>query len=156
MGLRLIMVNQVGVFLGMRSLIPEMTKRGHGSIINMSSIDGLSGTPLACAYVASKFAVRGMTKVAALELASVGIRVNSIHPGGVRTLMLAETMPGVDLEKLIAPIIPMHRVAEPEEVAGMALFLASGESSYCTGAEFVVDGGMTTGVVSDLKATLDV
>jgi 3alpha(or 20beta)-hydroxysteroid dehydrogenase len=147
--LKVVMVNQVGVFLGMRAVIPEMIKGGGGSIINVSSIDGLLGTPMGCAYVASKFAVRGMTKVAALELASAGIRVNSIHPGGVRTPML-DFLPGVDLASLIAPTIPLGRVAEPDEVARLALFLASAESSYCTGSEFVIDGGLTCGVATEL------
>jgi 3alpha(or 20beta)-hydroxysteroid dehydrogenase len=145
--LRVIMVNQVGVFLGMRAVIPAMRKGGSGSIINVSSIDGLAGSPMATSYVASKFAVRGMTKVAALELARAGIRVNSIHPGGVRTPML--NMGSVDLGELVEAKIPMQRLAAPIELARLALFLASDESSYCTGSEFVADGGLTAGVLAD-------
>jgi 3alpha(or 20beta)-hydroxysteroid dehydrogenase len=148
--LKVVMVNQVGVFLGMRAVIPEMTKRGGGSIVNISSIDGLLAHPFACAYVASKFAVRGMTKVAALELASAGIRVNSVHPGVVRTTML-ESVPGVSIESLVSPSIPMRRAAEPEELASVTLFLASAESSYCTGGEFVVDGGWTAGIPTNVE-----
>jgi 3alpha(or 20beta)-hydroxysteroid dehydrogenase len=143
---RVYRVNQLGVFLGMRAVIPAMTRAGRGSIINISSVEGLAGSPLACAYTATKFAVRGMTKVAALELAGSGIRVNSIHPGVVRTPIL-EVAPGLDLASMIEPSIPMKRVASPEEIANVTLFLASDESSYCTGAEFVVDGGAMAGHV---------
>ena len=142
--LRVIQVNQVGVFLGMRAVIPAMGARGGGSIINISSVDGLVATPMSVAYVASKFAVRGMTKVAALELASSRIRVNSIHPGGVRTPMVQSV--GFDVEPMLAAAVPLQRLAEPEEVANLALFLASDESSYCTGAEFVIDGGVICGL----------
>jgi 3alpha(or 20beta)-hydroxysteroid dehydrogenase len=149
--MRVVGVNQLGVFFGMRAAIPAMNRAGRGSIINISSVDGLSGTPMACAYVASKFAVRGMTKVAALELASSGIRVNSIHPGGVRTPMI-DFVPGVDAGALVEPSIPMKRLGTPEEIAHLALFLASDESSYCTGSEFVADGGATAGVLIDASA----
>jgi 3alpha(or 20beta)-hydroxysteroid dehydrogenase len=97
-------------------------------------------------YTATKFAVRGMTKVAALELATSGIRVNSVHPGVVRTPIL-EVAPGLDLAAMIEPSVPMRRVGSPEEIANVNLFLASDESSYCTGAEFVVDGGAMAGHV---------
>lgn len=143
---RVYRVNQLGVFLGMRAVIPTMTRAGRGSIINISSVEGLAGSPLACVYTATKFAVRGMTKVAALELAGSGIRVNSIHPGVVRTPIL-EVAPGLDLASMIEPSVPMKRVASPEEIANVTLFLASDESSYCTGAEFVVDGGAMAGHV---------
>ncbi|ORA11955.1 glucose 1-dehydrogenase [Mycobacterium arosiense] len=140
--MRIVSVNQIGVFLGMRAGIPAMTRSRRASIINISSVEGLAGSPGAVAYTASKFAVRGMTKVAALELATLGIRVNSIHPGGVLTPMV-EQIGGTPMVKTVEPLIPMHRLAEPEEIARLALFLASDESSYCTGAEFVADGGMT-------------
>jgi 3alpha(or 20beta)-hydroxysteroid dehydrogenase len=146
--MRVVGVNQLGVFLGMRAVTPAMNRAGRGSIVNISSIDGLAGTPMAVAYVASKFAVRGMTKVAALELAGANIRVNSIHPGGVRTAMI-DLVPGLDLGALVEPSIPMKRLGRPEEIAQLALFLASDESSYCTGSEFVADGGVTAGVLID-------
>jgi 3alpha(or 20beta)-hydroxysteroid dehydrogenase len=143
--LRIVNVNQLGVFLGMRTAIPLLSGSGRASIINISSIEGIGGTAMAIAYTASKFAVRGMTKVAALELAPVGIRVNSIHPGGVRTPMV-DSLPG-DLAALVEPSIPMKRLGTAEEIASLALFLASDESSYCTGSEFVADGGVTAGVL---------
>jgi 3alpha(or 20beta)-hydroxysteroid dehydrogenase len=138
-----ISVNQVGCFLGIRSAIEPMKGAGGGSIINISSIDGLGSKNGLISYSASKFAIRGMTKSAALELGQHGIRVNSIHPGGVNTLM---GNPAGD--DSIAPAfvrLPIARIGEPIEIAYMALFLASNEASYCTGAEFVVDGGWTCG-----------
>lgn len=141
--LRVIGVNQLGVFLGMRTAIPAMTTAGRASIVNISSIEGLGGAPGAIAYSASKFAVRGMTKVAAIELAPLGIRVNSIHPGGVDTRML--DVGGPELIAMIRPSIPMRRLATPEEIAALALFLASDDSSYCTGSEFIADGGVGAG-----------
>jgi 3alpha(or 20beta)-hydroxysteroid dehydrogenase len=145
-------INQVGVFLGMKSVAGAMTAAGGGSIINISSIDGIQGSPYLCAYAATKFAVRGMTKVAALELAGQNIRVNSIHPGGVSTPMCGE-IPGLSreqVEALVGQSVPMRRIGQPQEVARMALFLASDDSSYCTGAEFVVDGGATCGTIADV------
>lgn len=139
-------VNQVGVFLGMKAATPAMAANGSGSIVNISSIDGLVGMAGGVAYVASKFAVRGMTKVAALELGSLGIRVNSIHPGGVDTPMIRIEgfEPGV-VEEMMSQQVPLGRIAQPIEIGRLALFLASEESSYCTGSEFVADGGMTAG-----------
>ena len=138
-------VNQVGVFLGMKAVIPAMTDAGGGSIINVSSVEGLHGSPGMVAYVASKFAVTGMTKVAALELGARNIRVNSIHPGGIRTPMLEiPELAGVDLEARIAAQTAVGRIGRPEEVSELVVFLASEASSYCSGAEFVVDGGLTT------------
>jgi 3alpha(or 20beta)-hydroxysteroid dehydrogenase len=128
----------------MRTAIPAMTTAGHASIVNISSIEGIGGSPGAIAYSASKFAVRGMTKVAAIELARLGIRVNSIHPGGVYTPMLTG-VGGAELAALIEPSIPMRRLATSEEIAALALFLASDDSSYCTGSEFVADGGLGAG-----------
>jgi 3alpha(or 20beta)-hydroxysteroid dehydrogenase len=144
--LRVVGVNQLGVFLGIRTAIPAMTTAGRASIVNISSIEGIGGSPATIAYSASKFAVRGMTKVAAIELAPVGIRVNSIHPGGVRTPML-DPIGGVDLAARVEPLIPMKRLATPDEIAFLALFLASDESSYCTGSEFIADGGITASVL---------
>ena len=141
-----ISVNQVGVFLGMRSVIPLMTRSGGGSIVNTSSVDGMTGMLGVTAYVASKFAVRGMTKTAALELGPVGIRVNSIHPGGVDTPMLRpEGLPVVDLSRVFTNV-PLQRIGTPDDIAELALFLASDRSSYCTGSEFVIDGGLLAGL----------
>jgi 3alpha(or 20beta)-hydroxysteroid dehydrogenase len=140
-----ISVNQVGVFLGMRAVIPLMSRSGGGSIVNTSSVDGLTGMMGVTAYVASKFAVRGMTKTAALELGPVGIRVNSIHPGGVDTPMLRpEGLPAMDLSRAFENV-PLQRIGSPDDIAELALFLASDRSSYCTGAEFVIDGGLLAG-----------
>jgi 3alpha(or 20beta)-hydroxysteroid dehydrogenase len=135
-------VNQVGVFLGMRTIAPSMTERGSGSIINVSSVAGLMGSPYLTAYAASKWAVRGMTKCVAKELAPMGVRVNSIHPGQIDTAMNArqrERTPEL-IDKLIAGI-PMRRIGDPQEVAEAAVFLAADESRYVTGSEVVVDGG---------------
>jgi 3alpha(or 20beta)-hydroxysteroid dehydrogenase len=136
---RVIDVNLTGTFLGIRAAIEPMIANGGGSIVNVSSVEGLAGTSWVHAYVASKFAVRGLTKSAALELVTHGIRVNSIHPGLVRTPM-SEGVP----EDFLT--IPMARAAEPVEVSNFVLFLASDESRYSTGAEFVVDGGLTAGL----------
>jgi 3alpha(or 20beta)-hydroxysteroid dehydrogenase len=139
---RQIDINQVGVFLGMRAVAPHMSSGG--SIVNVSSVDGLTGMPGVVAYVASKFAVRGMTKTAALEFASLGIRVNSIHPGLILTPMLDDPVVQAGIPTVLESI-PLGRGAAPEEVAALAVYLLSSESSYSTGAEFVVDGGMTCG-----------
>lgn len=138
---RVIEVNQVGVFLGMKTVGAVMTDAGAGSIVNISSVAGIRGGQGSGAYAASKFAVRGMTKVAAREFASDDVRVNSIHPGAIDTAMLHQA-PGwdADVERELRRI-PLRRIAEPEEVARMALFLASDESSYSTGSEFIIDGG---------------
>lgn len=143
-------VNQTGVFLGMRSAIRPMIASGGGSIINISSIDGLIGMNNLTSYIASKWAVRGMTKTAAMELGPVGIRVNSIHPGFIRTHMgSSEVMTPAEvhehLEEYSARMAPMGRAGGPEEISRLALFLASDESSYSTGSEFVADGGYTAG-----------
>lgn len=140
---RVIGINQVGTFLGMRAVVESMTRAGGGSIINVSSVEGLGGMPYLVAYTASKFAIRGMTKVAAMELGQHGIRVNSVHPGAINTPMVGEAL-GRPVD--ISPIgkkVALRRVGQPEDVANVVLFLASSESAYCTGAEFVVDGGAT-------------
>ena len=143
---RIIDVNQVGVFLGMKAGAPTMISQQSGSIVNISSIAGLVGAANAMAYGASKFAVRGMTKSVALELARYGIRVNSIHPGMIDTDMMTEVTGGnAERHDRMARAVPLNRPAEADEVAAMALYLASDESRYCTGSEFVVDGGITAG-----------
>lgn len=131
-------VNQVGVFFGMRAVLPSMRRAGGGSIVNISSIAGLVGFADFFAYTTSKWAVRGMTKAAALELAPDNIRVNSVHPGFVTTQMTT----GLDTEPVVRTQ-PIARMGRPEEVARLVLFLASDESSYSTGSEFVTDGGYT-------------
>ena len=134
-------VNQVGCWLGMKTAVTAMKERG-GSIVNISSTGGLKGIRGMSAYVSSKFAVRGMTKVAALELGKYGIRVNSVHPGAVDTDMVREmasrTAPSYDT-------MPIPRSGTAAEIANLVLFLASDASSYCTGAEFVADGGSLAG-----------
>lgn len=135
-------VNQVGVFLGMRTLAPAMAAAGGGSIINLSSVAGLMGTPYLTAYAASKWAVRGMTKVAAKELAAAGVRVNSLHPGQIDTEMHTrqrERTPEL-IEQLVRAI-PMRRIGDPHEIADAAVYLAADESRYVTGSELVIDGG---------------
>ncbi len=138
---RLVQVNQVGVFLGIRAAIAPMKARGGGSIVNISSGAGLRATKYSFAYAATKYAVTGMTACAALELARDKIRVNSIHPGVIDTPMVASDDPTAT--DRIVRATPMRRVGEPEEIARVALFLASDESSYMTGAHVPVDGGVT-------------
>jgi len=136
---QMIAVNQTGVFLGIRECGRVMKEQGSGSIINISSVAGLGGVGIAHAYAASKWAVRGMTKSAALEFARSGVRVNSVHPGIIDTDMMHES--GVPDP---TAGIPVGRTGTAGEVANMVLFLASDEASYCNGQEFVVDGAMTS------------
>lgn len=137
---RVVNVNQVSVFLGMKYVLSSMKAAGNGSIINVSSLNGLKGTGNTAAYSSSKFGVRGLTHAAALEFADYGIRVNSIHPGAIETPMLVteETKAAVEM---FAKTIPLKRIAKADEVSSVVVFLASDESSYCTGSEFSVDGG---------------
>ncbi|MCK9303994.1 MAG: glucose 1-dehydrogenase [Bacteroidales bacterium] len=138
---RVMKINATGTFLGMKAVLPSMRKTKKGSIVNISSIAGMVGFQNTLAYVSSKYAVRGMTKAAALELAAEGIRVNSIHPGLIETPMIMNE----EMEAMISTIaegIPMKRTAKPEEISRLALFLASDDSSYCTGSEFIADGGL--------------
>jgi 3alpha(or 20beta)-hydroxysteroid dehydrogenase len=135
-------VNLVGCFLGIKAAIPALRAAGGGSIVNISSVAGLTGVAGMVGYVSSKHAVRGMTKVAALELGRDGIRVNSVHPGGVDTPMVQGL--GLRGDSAYASQ-PIPRLARPEEVAELVLWLASDASTYCTGAEFVIDGGLTAG-----------
>jgi 3alpha(or 20beta)-hydroxysteroid dehydrogenase len=133
-------VNQLSVFLGMRAAADIMAKSGGGSIVNISSQAGMNNVPGMFAYASSKWAVRGMTKLAASELAPLGIRVNSVHPGIIDTPMLGENPP--QQLKAFESMIPMRRMGSPDEVAQLVLFLASDASSYVTGAEVTVDGGI--------------
>lgn len=133
-------VNQVSIFLGMKCVLPSMKKTQGGSIVNISSITGFRGGPGGAAYSSSKFAVRGLTQSAALEFAPLNIRVNSIHPGAIDTPMLVQE-DTKDAVAEFAKTIPLRRIAQPREIAQLALFLASDEGSYCTGSEFVIDGG---------------
>ncbi|MEW2504966.1 glucose 1-dehydrogenase [Amycolatopsis sp. CA-161197] len=140
---RVVRVNQTGAFLGMRSVVEPMTGAGGGSIVNVSSVEGLAGMPFLVAYTASKFAIRGMTKVAALELGAHGIRVNSVHPGMIDTKMVSEAA-GADVDvSWVGKKVALGRVGRADEIAPLLVFLASDESSYCTGSEFVADGGAT-------------
>jgi NAD(P)-dependent dehydrogenase (short-subunit alcohol dehydrogenase family) len=134
-------VNQKGVWLGTKIAVPSMKKRGGGSIINISSIYGLIGSGGSAAYHASKGAVRILTKTAAVEYAPDNIRVNSVHPGVIKTPMV-DIFDDRDLQA-IAALAPMKRAARPEEVGYVVLFLASDEASFVTGAEYAVDGGYT-------------
>ncbi len=136
---KVIDVNLIGTFLGMQASVESMKAAGGGSIINVSSIEGLRGAIMVHPYVASKWAVRGMTKSAALELGAHQIRVNSIHPGFIRTPM-TKHFPDNMLK------IPLGRPGQPDEVATFVVFLASDESRYSTGAEFVMDGGLVNDV----------
>ena len=142
-----IRVNQLGVFLGMRAAAVPMTEARAGAIINISSIDGMLGMPQLGAYVASKWAVRGMTKAAALELGPHGVRVNSIHPGYIDTPMLTVGGRMTDQTKQrLATQVPLGTLGTPEDIAAACVFLASDESRYCNGAELVVDGGLISGL----------
>lgn len=137
---KVIEINQDGVFMGMKHVLPSMKKTESSSIINISSTAGFRGGVNISPYIASKFAVRGLTKAAAVEFAPYNIRVNSVHPGTIETPMLLEGMKARVPELLEA--IPFKRFAKPQEVTNLVVYLASDESSYSTGAEFIVDGGL--------------
>ena len=138
--MKIININQVSVFLGMKYVQPSMAKANGGSIINVSSINGIVGG--AVGYTDSKFAVRGITKAGALEFSKDNIRVNSIHPGVVETPMVTEG-DAYEIIKEYAKTIPLGRMAQPQDISDIVLFLASDDSRYSTGSEFVVDGGIT-------------
>lgn len=146
---RVIGINLRGVFLGLRSVLPHMVARGRGSVVNTSSVAGLDGAPGLSPYVASKHGVTGLTKSAALEVAGAGVRVNSIHPSPVNTRMMRSIEAGGgDAEAARAAYeagIPLGRYAEASDIASLILFLASDESSFITGAQYRVDGGMGAG-----------
>lgn len=134
---KIIAINQHGTLYGMKAVVPNMKKEGHGAIVNISSLAGIIAANQKIAYTASKFAVRGMTKAAALELGVANIRVNSVHPGFIETDMTRHLI-SPELEQMF----PLKRAGRVDEVTNLVLFLASGESSYCTGTEFIIDGGL--------------
>ena len=142
---RLMSINVTGVFLGMKHIMPLIAKQNKGSVINASSIAGLTGAPGHVLYGASKGAVRMMTKDAAMEYAAAGVRVNSIHPGYIDTGMAdyASEVSGNSKEQLGKDLFPLGRLGTVKDVANTVLFLASDESAFTTGAEFVIDGGAT-------------
>lgn len=137
---KIVDINQVSVFLGTKAVAASMKKVGNGSIVNISSMNGLVGG--AIGYTDTKFAVRGMTKAAAIQLSPLGIRVNSVHPGVIETPMVTEG-DSYEVIKKLSKQIPIRRMAKSEEVSNLVLYLASDESSYSTGSEFVIDGGLT-------------
>ncbi|MEU0159145.1 glucose 1-dehydrogenase [Streptomyces sp. NPDC006261] len=152
---QVVQVNLTGAFLGIRAVAPEIEAAGGGTIVNTSSYTGLTGMALVGAYAATKHAVLGLTRVAAVELAGKGIRVNAICPGAVDTAMSNPALldPGADLSRSDAALdayyrklVPMGRIGRPEEVAALALFLTAEDSSYITGQPFVIDGGWLAGV----------
>lgn len=139
---RLISINQTGTWLGMRAVVPTMKRNGGGSIVNASSVEGLGGMPTLSAYVASKWAIRGMTKAIAMECGARGIRANSVHPGMIDTGMTR--VHGGDAAMAYgATKVALKRVGSPADMVGVYTFLASDESSFVTGAEIAVDGGAT-------------
>jgi NAD(P)-dependent dehydrogenase (short-subunit alcohol dehydrogenase family) len=141
---RVIAVNQTGTFLGMRAAIPAMRRAGGGSIVNISSVLATMGSGNSASYTASKGAVTALTRTVSVELATEGIRVNAVHPGGVETPMAVECL-GDDVEarRALVATHPMGRIGEPGEIATGVLFLASDEASFVTGASLVIDGGNT-------------
>jgi len=142
---RTIDIDLTGTFRGLKALLPHMLENGGGSIVNISSAAGMAAAPgVNIAYVAAKFAVRGMSKQVAIEYARQGIRVNSVHPGAVRTELTQNLVDqlGPEFMEEFYSSVPMHRIAELEEVSDAVMFLASDESSFITGTELVIDGGL--------------
>jgi 3alpha(or 20beta)-hydroxysteroid dehydrogenase len=136
-------VNARGVFLGLKYVLPIMTKQGYGSVINTSSVSGLHGSKRLSPYIASKHAVVGLTKAAAIEVAKTNVRVNSVHPSPVNTSMARDLEEGLKVdEERLAKTIPLRRYGESSDIANLVLFLASDESSFITGAQYRADGGM--------------
>jgi 3alpha(or 20beta)-hydroxysteroid dehydrogenase len=146
---RVVDTNLVGTFLGIKAVLPVMQAQGRGSIINFSSPQGIEGRHGMSAYTASKFAIRGLTKTAAIELGPFGIRVNTVVPGPTRTAMTARKGWTDDDYDAAYGLYPLGRMAAAAEIAQVCLFLASDEASYCTGGDFVVDGGITAGKPRD-------
>jgi 3alpha(or 20beta)-hydroxysteroid dehydrogenase len=142
---RVVGVNTMGPLLGAKTVVPHMKAAGGGSIVNISSVDGLRGCNGLTVYTASKWALRGVSKSLAFELGTAGIRVNSIHPGGVDTPMGNSAGRPKEEVNMIFRRVPLQRIGDPEEIAKASLFLASDEASYISGAELAVDGGWTAG-----------
>lgn len=142
---RILGVNTLGPILGTKHVTPVMKEQGKGSIINISSVDGLRGCNGLTCYTASKWALRGITKCHAYELGTSGIRVNSVHPGGVDTPMGNSAGRPKEEVNQVFKRLPLGRIGDPTEIANASLFLASDEASYITGAEIAVDGGWTAG-----------
>ncbi len=141
---RVCAINQTAVFLGTKHVIPAMIRAGGGSIVNISSISGIVaiyGTPNV-AYAASKFAVRGITKQVAIEYGKQGIRANSVHPGYIKTKMMTDAL-DEDGIRVASASVPIGRVGEVEDVSNLVVFLASDESGFITGSEYIIDGGLT-------------
>jgi len=132
-------VNVMGQFFGMKAFVPLMGEGG--SIVNISSVNGIVGKAKLAHYASSKFAVRGLTRTAAIELAPLGIRVNAVLPGAIDSPMTEPGDRGYDPRPMLAELSPLQRMGRCEEVAGMVLFLASDEASFCTGNDYIVDGG---------------
>ena len=147
--MRIVSINQLGVFLGMQSVFDSLKANGGGSIINVSSIDGLQSKNSLAAYSGTKWAVRGMTKAAALEMGKYRIRVNSVHPGGIYTAMHGAQFMSQQEADGFYQHHALPRVGLPREVAALTAFLASDEATYSTGAEFIADGGWSAGLVTD-------
>jgi 3alpha(or 20beta)-hydroxysteroid dehydrogenase len=146
-----VQVNQVGCFLGLKIAGRAIVDSGGGSIINTSSIGGLWGIPGGAAYSASKFAVTGMTKTAAIELGSAGVRVNSIHPGIIDTDMVRSLGVEGSAADAAGAALPLGRMGKPDDIAALALFLASDDSGFCTGSSYTADGGMMSGDISQMN-----
>ena len=139
-------VNLISMYTGIKYAAPEIIRAGGGSIINVSSVNGVVGAPGIAGYVTAKFGIRGLTKTAALELGRSGVRVNSIHPGPIDTAMVQpQSWGGFDMRPVLASKMPLGRIGQPEEVAELVVWLASDASSFCTGSEFVIDGGYLAG-----------
>ena len=147
--MKIVSVNQLGVFLGMQSVFESLKANGGGSIINVSSIDGLQSKNSLVAYSSTKWAVRGMTKAAAMEMGKFKIRVNSVHPGGIFTAMHGSDFMSQEDADNFYKNHAIPRVGLPREVAALSAFLASDEATYSTGAEFIADGGWSAGLVND-------
>jgi len=140
---RIFDINVKGVFLGTKHILPAMQAAGGGSIVNISSIYGIIGAPGSAAYQATKGAVRLLTKATAVDYAAFNIRVNSVHPGVIDTPMIKDLMVSDEIKLAATASVPLQRPAQPQEVTGAVLLLASDEASYMTGSEIVVDGGYT-------------
>lgn len=146
---RVVAVNQTGTYLGMRTVLPGMVEAKRGSIVNVSSMNGIRGMPGESVYSATKHAIIGLTRSVALEVAEFGVRVNAVCPGPIDTPMLEEADIGAEggsTAEALKPLVPFQRLASPAEVAEVVGFLASDAASYCSGAEFVVDGAWTSGL----------